>query len=78
MCTRLSRGDKGPLLWRRKSGLTCDAADLWETHHDLREAFGLVGELVLGVVLAHVPVTLVQLLQLGHVGQSSNIWAEGQ
>ena len=55
------------------SVLTCNAADLGQTHHDLREAFGLVGVLVLRVVLAHVPVALVQLLQLAHVGQPSNI-----
>lgn len=55
------------------SAFTCDAADLWQTHHDLGEAFGLVRVLVLGVVLTHIPVALVQLLQLGGVGQSSDI-----
>lgn len=53
--------------------LTCDAADLRETHHDLGEAFGLVRVLVLRVVLTHVPVALVELLQLRGVGQSSDI-----
>lgn len=55
------------------SVLTCNAADLWETHHDLREAFGLVWVLVFSVVLTHIPVALVQLLQLGGIGQSSYI-----
>ena len=54
-------------------GLTCNAADLRETHHDLREAFGLVRVLVFSVVLTHVPVALVQLLKLGGVGQASDI-----
>jgi hypothetical protein len=53
--------------------LTCHEADLWQTHHDLREAFGLVRVLVLGVVLTHVPVALVQLLQLGDVSQTADI-----
>lgn len=54
-------------------GLTCNAADLRETHHDLREAFGLVRVFVFSVVLTHIPVALVQLLELGDVGQSSDI-----
>lgn len=54
-------------------GLTCNAADLRQTHHDLRKAFGLVGVLVLSEVLTHIPVALVQLLKLGDVGQSSDI-----
>lgn len=54
-------------------GLTCNAADLRETHHDLREAFGLVRVLVFSVVLTHIPVALVQLLKLGGVGQASDI-----
>lgn len=57
----------------RTSGLTCNAADLWQTHHDLGEAFGLVRVLVLGVILTDVPVTFVQLLQLGHIGQTTDI-----
>lgn len=56
--------------------LTCNAADLWETHHDLREAFGLVRVLVFSVVLTHIPVALVQLLELGDIGQSSDIWRD--
>lgn len=56
--------------------LTCDAADLRQTHHDLREALGLVRVLVLRVVLAHIPVALVELLQLGDVGQSSDVCAD--
>lgn len=54
-------------------GLTCNAADLRETHHDLRKAFGLVRVLVFSVVLTHIPVALVQLLKLGGVGQASDI-----
>lgn len=53
--------------------LTCHEADLWQTHHDLREAFGLVRVLVLSVVLTHVPVALVQLLQLGDISQTTDI-----
>lgn len=53
--------------------LTCYVADLWETQHDLREAFGLVRVLVLGEVLTHIPVALVQLLQVRGIGQSSDI-----
>lgn len=53
--------------------LTCNATDLWETHHDLREAFGLVWVFVFSVVLTHIPIALVQLLKLGDIGQSSNI-----
>lgn len=53
--------------------LTCNVADLWETQHDLREAFGLVRVLVLSEVLAHIPVALVELLQVGGIGQSSDI-----
>lgn len=54
-------------------GRTCNAAYFWQTHHDLGEAFGLVGVFKLGVVLAHIPVALVQLLELGDVGQSSDV-----
>lgn len=57
-------------------GLTCDAADLRQTHHDLREAFGLVRVLILSVVLTHIPVALVQLLELGGVGQASDICSD--
>lgn len=53
--------------------LTCNVADLWETQHDLREAFGLVWVLVLSEVLTHIPVALVELLQVGGIGQSSDI-----
>lgn len=54
-------------------GLTCNAADLRQTHHDLGKAFGLMWVLVLSEVLTHIPVTLVQLLKLGDIGQSSDI-----
>lgn len=53
--------------------LTCHETDLWQTHHDLREAFGLLRVLVLSVVLTHVPVALVQLLQLGDISQTTDI-----
>lgn len=62
-----------PLHYTVFQGLTCNAADLRETHHDLREAFGLVWIFVFSVVLTHIPVALVQLLELGDVGQSSDI-----
>lgn len=53
---------------------TCNVAYFWQTHHEFRETIGLVRVLELSVILAHIPVTLVQLLQLRHIGQAPNIY----